>query len=78
MANAPDLEMGLELFYGAFLDLTTCRIGMGDGPISWLAVDEYCHSLGLDAEATSDMHYYIGKMDYAYLKQQEAARKKGN
>lgn len=64
--NAPSLFMGLELYYGAFVDLNTCRIGMGDGPISWMAVHEYAAINKFDEDQTEDLHYYITKMDEAF------------
>jgi hypothetical protein len=70
MQNAPDLRLGLELFFTAFGDLTTCRT-LGFGTVSgipWTAIDEYCDRLGLDAELRDDMHFYIREMDDAYLK----------
>lgn len=70
--NAPELEMGLELYYGAFFDLHTCRGGWGDGYIPWTAIDEYCDRLGLSDDQREDMHYYIREMDEQYHQYREA------
>lgn len=67
--NAPQLEFGLEWYYEAFGKLTTCRsIGMGAGPIPWLAMDAYGKRYGLDLEEQEDFEFLIGAMDDAYLK----------
>lgn len=74
--NAPDLEMGLELFYGAFFDLTSCRsLGMGLGPIPWTAVNQYARAYGYSEEQEEDLQFYISRMDHAYM--EWAAKKKG-
>jgi len=66
--DAPELRMGLELYYGAFWDLSTCRpLGMSEGPISWLSIDAYATARGLDAEQRDDLHHHIRAMDRAYL-----------
>jgi hypothetical protein len=80
--DAPELRLGLGLYYSAFWDLDSCRsIGMGEGPISWLAIDAYATARGLDTEQRADLHYFIPVMDRAYLKhlgeQREKERKRG-
>jgi hypothetical protein len=66
--NAPELNAGLGLYYVAFLDLTGCRqLGEAMGPIDWLAVDRYCERYDIEGEAYEDMHFYIGKMDHAFM-----------
>lgn len=67
IAEAPDLDLGLELYYSAFFELMTQRTGMGDGPISWLAVSEYATVHEFDSEQREALHYYITRMDDAYL-----------
>jgi hypothetical protein len=69
IANAPELLIGLEFFYMAFLDLTTCR-GTGydtEGPISWLAIKEWADSNEVEGEQREDLFYYINELDKAYL-----------
>jgi hypothetical protein len=41
---------------------------MGDGPIPWLAVEQYGHALDLDEEQMHDLHAHITAMDAEYLK----------
>lgn len=67
--NAPELLQGLELFYMAFMDLTSCR-GQGygtEGPIGWLQISEYCLIHGIIGEQRDDLIYHVQKMDETYL-----------
>lgn len=68
IANAPELQLGLELFFGAFMDLTSERhVGFGEGPIPWRAVREWCNEhevLGLQRD---DVQYHVNKLDTVYL-----------
>lgn len=66
IANAPDLWLGLELYFDGFLALTTCRRAM-DGPISWFDIDAYCDKLLLEEDQREDMHAHIPAMDEVYL-----------
>lgn len=82
LREAPTLLPGLDLYYNAFWELTSCRqIGMGVGPIPWTAVEAYGHSNGFDEPVTlvtedgvevndlmDDLHYFITMMDSAYMK----------
>lgn len=75
IANSPELLQGLELYYLAFLDLTTCR-GQGygtEGPISWLTIDEYARRMYFDDEQREELIYHIQRLDSVYL--QHKARK---
>lgn len=75
--DAPELRLGLALYYGAFWDLDSCRqIGMGEGPISWLSVDAYATARGFDPEQRDDLHHHISAMDRAYLKFRADKREK--
>lgn len=66
--KAPTLYPGLNLFYTAFLDLHGCRqLGDHMGPIDWLTIDRYCERNGIEGEQQEDMHYFVSKMDEAYL-----------
>lgn len=67
--NAPRLRFGLELYYGAFFDLCSCRLNAWDfGEIPWTATNEYCRTLGLDEDQTEKMHYFIALLDRTYLR----------
>lgn len=68
IVNAPELQLGLDLFYVAFTDLSTCRsIGMSEGPIPWTAVRDYCDELLLEGDQREDMFFHIREMDVSYL-----------
>lgn len=69
--NAPELWPGLELYMRAWYDLDSTRsIGLGVGPIPWNATQEYCLSLGLNAEQGEKMHHLVREMDKIYLDHQ--------
>lgn len=73
--NAPELRFGLEMYYGAFLDLLTCRaIGTALGPIPWTAINQYAKAYDYTDEQEDDLQFYVSRMDNAYL---EHLRKKG-
>lgn len=68
IANAPELLPGLELFYLAFLDLTSCRVlGYSEGPIRWLDIDDYARRKQYRGEQHEDLLYFISVMDSTYL-----------
>ena len=61
--------MGLEFHYSAFAELTTCR-GAGynsEGPITWLAINEWCVVNGVWGEQREDVFHFMQVMDAAYL-----------
>lgn len=69
IANAPELLFGLDVFYIAFMDLTSCRGGGygTEGPISWLAINQYADAKRFDDEQREDLFYFVGKLDLVYL-----------
>lgn len=78
IANAPELDIGLELFYVAFFDLHSCRqIGFSAGPIPWTAIRDYANEHNIFGDQREDLFYYVQMMDKAYLEWQskEADRK---
>lgn len=64
--NAPDLRIGLEFFYNAFVDLNRDRTGMGDGPISWATIEDYGRSIGLEEDDRDDLHFFVEALDSAF------------
>lgn len=69
IANAPELNFGLELYYDAFWDLSTCRMsGYSLGPIPWGSVNDYASTFEFDDEQRHALHYYIRVMDNVYVK----------
>lgn len=68
IVNAPELQAGLNLFYVAFLDLTSCRaLGFAQGPIPWLAINKYCEANEITGEQREDVFYHVTHMDKVYL-----------
>lgn len=68
IANAPELTLGLELYYLAFMELTDSRqMGMSLGPIPWKVIREYCRELGLSEDQTEEMHLHLKEMDSVFL-----------
>lgn len=68
---------GLDFYYGAFLELSTCRsIGMGAGPIPWTAVNDYAERMGLTDEGFETLLALVKRLDAEYLKWQDRKRKK--
>lgn len=74
--DAPELMMGLALFYNSFFDLHGCR-QLGDtlGPIDWIMIDRYCNRYDITGEQYDDMHFFISRMDFAYLERERAKTK---
>lgn len=75
--NAPSIMPGLELYYIGFLDLTSSRSlgGFGIGPISWLAIEQYCQLMELDDDQRAAMHHHVVEMDRAYIRHQQKKNK---
>lgn len=74
--NAPDLELGLELYMGAFWDLDSCRpLGYGEGPIPWTTIEQYAQLNGIEGEQREMLHHHIRQLDNAYLKHRLAKSK---
>ncbi len=63
------LLSGLELFYLAFMDLTTERqLGFGEGPIPWSKIEMYADVHRIRGSQRESLHYMVREMDLAYLK----------
>lgn len=66
--NAPQLILGLELYYSAFIDLNSTRsLGMVPGPIPWPVIKGYAETYEFSEEQTEDLFYFVRSMDKAYL-----------
>ena len=81
IANAPDLWMGLELFFGAFLDLDGDRpSGWTMRPIPWAVIIDYAQAYNIVDEQREDLLYFVRAMDKAYMahvtKKEKRKRKK--
>lgn len=74
--NAPDLWLGLEFYFRAFIDLNTCRVsGWSPGPIPWADIQAYAETHELNEEETDTLHYHIAHMDGAFLKKIDSKSK---
>ena len=77
--NAPVLQMGLELYLTAWLELNSCRaMGFTSGPIPWLAVHTYSEQLELDGDQVESLHHHIKALDTVYLEHVEQKNKASN
>ena len=66
--NAPVLWIGLQLYWTAFFDLTTCRSsGLTVAPIPWSVMKDYAIAKEFDADQTESLFYLIRAMDNAYM-----------
>lgn len=72
IANAPILTMGLELYFYAFWDLSTCR---GENEIPWTSALEYAKLAGFDEDEFQVFWTIIRAMDAEYLKFREKKAK---
>lgn len=74
VANAPALLQGLEFYYTAFLELSTCR---SQGPIPWDKIVKYAEVHDLDQDDLQDMIFFLRSMDKVYLAHQKKAIENG-
>ncbi len=75
--EAQQVHEGLELYWEAFLDLSTCRGGMGDGPIPWNRAADYADRLEMDDEDFDEFWFFLTRMDECWLEFQDRKRKTG-
>ena len=66
IANAPELLMGLELYYIAFSDLTSCR-GSPDSQINWVAIKQWAEEHELYGEQREDLFFHVQSLDSVFL-----------
>jgi len=68
IANAPVLLTGLELWFVAFNELSSCRqIGMSMGPIPWTAMSEYADRNEFVGEQREDLFRHMNALDSWFL-----------
>jgi len=72
--NKPVLLQGLELFYDAFIDLSTCRI-MG-GPIPFTAYLTYCDHYQIEGTQRERLIGRVQRLDRFYLEEVEKQQRK--
>jgi len=67
--NAPELWIGLGLYFGAFQDLDGDRpSGWTVRPIPLAAILNYCQAYNIVDEQREDLIYFLRAMDKAYIK----------
>lgn len=67
--QAPQLILGLDLYFDAFAELSSCRsIGMAEGPIPWTAIRAWCDENEVVGEQREKTFRIVRAMDVAYLK----------
>jgi hypothetical protein len=73
IANAPQLEWDLELYWEAYTDLSTCRPASFSSvlPLPWTAVVDYAAVNGFDYEQTQSLVFFCRRMDNEFLKWHE-------
>lgn len=68
IANAPELLLGLDAYFEAFVELSTCRgLGMSAGPIPWTAIDRYAQRHGYSDEGFDYLVRMVRAMDEVFL-----------
>lgn len=74
--NAPILQVGLHLYFQAFLDLDSERThSNGVTPIPWTSIAEYAQVWDFDDCQRNDLFYLVKKMDEAIIKRIDAKTK---
>lgn len=60
--------MGLEMYYEAFTELSTCRnAGMSVGPIPWTAIDRYGQRYGFQGDGFDYLVRMVRALDDTFL-----------
>lgn len=72
------MELGLELYWQAFVELNTCRSASIDGalPIPFTAIVEYGRIFDFEGEQFSDLLFIVRRMDDVYLEHGRKNREK--
>lgn len=75
--NAPELFLGLQLYYEAFFDLNSERShGMGLTAIPWSRIKDYAVAYEFDEDQTENLFIYIRAMDNANITYLESKQPK--
>lgn len=76
--DAPVLSYALSFYYDAFFDLCTTRVnGMGIGPISVLAIDQYAYNRHYNSFQLYFLRRVIRELDPIYMEHM-SSESKGN
>lgn len=70
IANAPQLNIGLDFYFQAFMDLINDRSNgqASIGPICWSNIKAYAEHYELDEDDSERLFYFIKEMDIEYVK----------
>lgn len=72
----PELLDGLEAYYRAFEQLTSCRnVGLDEGPIPWTAIRDYANEHRIVGDMRSDLFHHVRALDNEYLRKRGEDRK---
>jgi len=75
--KAPDLWIGLELFFGAFMDLDGDRpSGWTVRPIPWTVIMDYAQAYNITGEQREDLLHFVRAMDKAYIERETKKQKR--
>ena len=68
--NAPQLGVGLELYWDAYTELSGSRSASfsGAAPIPWPTVAEYAMLYEFDEEQRERLFYFVRTMDAAFIR----------
>ena len=70
--NKPELDLGLEFYYMAFHELSSCRaIGMSEGLIPWTAMKTYADTYDIHGIELDRFIHIVTDMDMAYMKERQ-------
>lgn len=58
--NAPDLNLGLEFYYNAF-------VALGRQSSEWAAVHQYCLAYDITGQQREDLFYILRQLESFYL-----------
>lgn len=76
--SAPELWIGSELWFGAFLDLDGDRpSGWDIRPIPWMVIKDYARTYDFEEDQANDLFYFVRGMDKAYIKHCQKKTKTG-
>lgn len=68
VANAPEMPLGMDLYFTAFAELSSCRpVGMGMGAIPWTSMIDYAKAYEFDDEQREDLFFFVRALDKAFL-----------
>lgn len=79
VANAPQLLTGLDIYWDAYVALSTCRPPAFAGvmPIPWASVDAYARAQDFDEEQHYRLWYCVSMMDKEFTRYVKSKEERG-